>query len=534
MSQQMLENALKVVIVGGGTAGWMTAACLSKALDKKVDVTLVESSNITTVGVGEATFSFIKSFFDFLGLQEHEWMPMCKATYKLAIKFVNWNAAGRHFFHTFEGYDSVGGFSMLEWWLKLKRYSEPFDHSCFTVPILCENQKSPRYVDGKAFDHRTQYWFSPEYIAEKRLITIADDVALPPPYAYHFDANLVAEFLKHFATQRGVKQIVDDMLDVKLGENGSIEYITTREHGDIRGDLFIDCTGFRGLLINQALGEPFISFSESLLGDRAIAMQIPTDGEKNGINPYTTATALSSGWVWDIPLYERNGTGYVYSSAFLSQEEAEQEFRQHLGAASDNCSASHIKIRVGRNRNSWVKNCVAIGLSSGFVEPLESTGIFFIQHAIEQLIYHFPNQSFREESRQNYNKAIANCIDAIRDFLILHYHATDRNNTEFWRAVKHDIQVPNELQERLKLWKIRLPNDKNIDPNYHGFKSGSYAVMLLGLNYVPQESLPVLDHLDEQKAIDAFSSLKKRSSYLNTTLPSHYEYLTQMYAMSKR
>ncbi|MBE9035180.1 tryptophan halogenase family protein [aff. Roholtiella sp. LEGE 12411] len=519
----MSHNVQNIVIVGGGTAGWMTAAYLGKALSKNVQITLIESSNVTTIGVGEATFSTIKVFFDFLGLQEREWMQKCNATYKMAIKFVNWNAAGRHFYHPFQRYDSVDGFDVSEWWLKMKKDREAFDYSCFLIPMLCDNKKSPKYVNGKVFDDKVKDIFSEDNNGEKNILA---NLKVQYPYAYHFDANLLARFLKDYAMQRGVKQIVDDVVKVDITEKGSIDCIHTEKHSTISGDLFVDCTGFRGLLINKALGEPFISFSESLLCDSAIAMQIPTDIKKDGINPYTTATALSSGWVWNIPLYGRVGTGYVYSSAFISPEEAEQEFRQHLGAASDDRKATHIKMRIGRNRNSWVKNCVAIGLSSGFVEPLESTGIFFIQHGIEELVSHFPDKSFNEDLIRSYNKAVANCIDGVREFLTLHYCASDRCDTPFWKASKQDIVVPEELHEKLRLWKSRLPNNKNINQNYHGFESYSYSVMLLGLNYMPNSNLPILDLINDQNALSVFNAIKERAEYLSVTLPSQYDYLT--------
>jgi tryptophan halogenase len=521
----MSQSIKRIVIVGGGTAGWMTAAYLGKALNQNVNITLVESSNITTVGVGEATFSTIKLFFDFLGLQESEWMPKCNATYKMAIKFVNWNAEQRHFYHPFQRYDTVDGFDLSEWWLKMKKDRDAFDYSCFLIPSLCDNQKSPRYLNGKVFDDKVQNLFAQEQNHQENTLA---NLKIQYPYAYHFDANLLARFLKDYAMQRGVKQIIDDVEAVDLNNNGTIDCIQTKNHSSINGDLFIDCTGFRGLLINKALDEPFISFSESLFCDSAIAMQIPTDTIKDGINPYTTATGLSSGWVWDIPLYGRKGTGYVYSSAFISPEEAEKEFRQHLGAASDEHKAKHIKMRIGRNRNSWVKNCVAIGLSSGFVEPLESTGIFFIQHGIEELVSHFPDGSFNETMIQSYNKAIANCIDGVREFLTLHYCASNRSDTPFWKATKQDIVVPEELRERLRLWKIRLPNNKNINQNYHGFDSYSYSVMLLGLNYMPDRSLPILNLIDDRNAIYVFNAIKEKTEYLNSTLPSHDEYLTHV------
>ena len=521
----MLQKIESIIIVGGGSAGWMTAAYLNKALGESVQIKLIESATISTIGVGEATFSTIKLFFDFLGLDESEWMPQCNAAYKLAIKFVNWNAEGRHFYHPFQRYEIVDGFNIAEWWLKLKEDMNAYDYSCFTIPALCDRKRSPRYLDGRVFDSKVEEQFKPEQAFQKNVLL---DLKIQYPYAYHFNASLLANFLKDFAVQNGVKQVLDDVVDVKLAEDGSIAHITTREQGDIKGDLFIDCTGFRGLLINKALGEPFIPFSESLLCDSAVAVQVPRDIATDGINPYTTATALNAGWVWNIPLYGRDGTGYVYSSAFASKEEAENEFRKHLGSASDKLNPLHIKMRIGRSRNSWVKNCVAIGLSSGFVEPLESTGIFFIQHGIEQLIADFPNKSFNEELVKSYNKAVANCIDGIRDFLILHYYGSSRCDTPFWEATMHELMIPEALKELLDLWKIRLPNNRNINQNYHGFESYSYSVMLLGLGYRPESSLPALDHINDRKAWATFRAIKERANYLCSTLPSQYEYLSAM------
>jgi tryptophan 6-halogenase len=425
--------AKSVTIVGGGTAGWMTAAYLKKAAPS-VNVTLVESATIRTIGVGEATFSTIKLFFDFLGLEEQDWMPSCNATYKLAIKFANWRTDGAYFYHPFQRYETVDGYNMAEWWLKLKQGDEAFDRSCFTIPEICDRKLSPRFFDGRVFDDKVQDYFAGNRRPKNSFLS---DHKVQYPYAYQFDASLLADFLKTYAMQRGVKQVIDEVNDVQLAEDGSIDHIITQSHGSIHGDLFVDCTGFRGLLINKALEEPFISFSESLLCDSAIALQVPSDIENDGINPYTTATAMNYGWAWNIPLYGRVGTGYVYSSAFTSKEDAETEFRNHLGPAAEGLRANHIKIRVGRTRNSWVKNCVAIGLSSGFVEPLESTGIFFIQHGIEELVSHLPGDSIDPEMVRSYNRVVAEGIDGVRDFLTLHYCTTERTDTEFWRAVKN-------------------------------------------------------------------------------------------------
>lgn len=501
----------------------MTASHLKKALPG-IEITLIESSSIKTIGVGEATFSTIKLFFDFLGLDESEWMPSCNASYKLAIKFVNWRAAGGHFFHPFQRYEIADGFNLGEWWFKLKRNEEPFDYACFLIPPMCDAQSSPRFLDGRVFDDKVQDYFTVDLRGKKNILA---DHKVQYPYAYHFDAKLLADFLQGYAIRRGVRQVVDDVAEVRLREDGSIDHLVTRENGAIQGDLYVDCTGFRGLLINQMLGEPFLSFSESLLCDSAVAMQVPRDIRTYGINPYTTATALTCGWVWNIPLYGRIGTGYVYSSRFLSPEEAEMEFRRHLGPVADGLDASHIRMRIGRCRNSWTKNCVAIGLASGFVEPLESTGIFFIQHGIEELVNHFPNVEIDQATVKSYNRVVGDCIDGVRDFLILHYRASDRMDTDFWKATKQ-VEVPEALGERLDLWKHRLPNPRTINQSFHGFEAYSYSVMLLGLNYWPSSSLPALDHIGDERALHTFNLLREKAQRLASTLPSQLEYLTHV------
>ncbi len=521
--------AKSIVIVGGGSSGWMTASYLRKAL-KGVDITLVEAPHIKTIGVGEATFSTIKLFFDYLGLEEHEWMPRCNAAYKLAIKFVNWRKQGGHFYHPFQRYDMVDGYSSAEWWLKLKRNQEAFDYSCFTIPALCDAKRSPRYLDGRVFDEKVQNYFADGDRVPNAFLA---EHAVQYPYAYHFDAGLLANFLEEHSTQRGVRKVADEVMEVALKEDGSISHIVTKNNGPISGDLFVDCTGFRGLLINQALKEPFISFSDVLLNDSAVALQVPVDVRSRGMEPFTTATALSAGWCWNIPLYGRLGTGYVYSSQFLSKDEAEAEFRAYLGPMADECKANHIKMRIGRTRNSWVKNCVAIGLSSGFVEPLESTGIFFIQHGIEELVNHFPGAEIDEAVVRSYNQTVAHAIDGVKDFLTLHYCVTDRDDTPFWQAVRN-IKVPDHVAESVELWNRRLPNAKNTNPAYHGFESYSYSVMMLGLGHEPATSLPALDGMDDTNALEMFRNVKKRSEYLVSTLPSQFEYLTHVRQRARR
>ena len=521
------HKTFRVVIVGGGSSGWMTAAYLSRAFGCSVSIQLIESPTISTVGVGEATFSDLHLFFEFLGLQEEDWMQECNAAYKIAIRFEDWNAERRAFYHPFERLEIVNGRSIAEWWLKLQPAA--FDRTCYVTSVVCDAQRSPRFLDGRVYDSKTEGHIGTTR-SEKPLLL--EDLQIQYPYAYHFDASLFAKYLCKYARQRGVIQLFDEVLEVQLSPAGAIQKLQTREHGAIEGDLFIDCTGFRGLLINQALNEPFISFLQSLPCDRAVAMQVPGNGAVEGMNPFTTATALSAGWAWNIPLYHRVGTGYVYSSACISADEAEKEFRAHLGERSEGCVAQHIRIRVGRNRNSWVKNCVAIGLSSGFVEPLESTGLFFIQHAIEQLVTHFPSNGYKEEAIQSYNRIIGECIDGVREFLTLHYVASSRYDTKFWKLTKHELTVLPDLSERLKLWKTRLPSRRTIRSGYHGFGVHNYCAMLMGLGWRPNRHLAVLDHIDNRDALQAFERIHHKAEGLTRALPSEYEYLRTQYTQT--
>jgi hypothetical protein len=515
----------RIVIVGGGSAGWMTASYLSKALRNVEQITVVESPVIGTIGVGEATFSTIKLFFDYLGLRERDWMPECSGAYKLAIRFVNWTKAKGHFYHPFQRYEMASGMTAADWWLKLERGEEPFDYACFTIPHLCDAMRSPRYLDGTVFDEKVSDFFS-ERCSPPNATILGHSVQYP--YAYHFNAAELAKFLAGYAMERGVVQVLDEVIEVPLGEDGSIAGIRTKEHGILSADLYVDCSGFRGLLINQALGEPFISFNDTLLNDSAVAIQVPRNIEQDGIRPYTTAHAHNAGWSWNIPLYGRDGTGYVYCSQFIDKEEAEREFREFLGPAADKSRANHIKMRIGRCRNAWVKNCVAIGLAGGFVEPLESTGIFFIQHGIEELVNHIPAScDIDEDLVASYNKTIGQCVDGVREFLTIHYYASDRADTPFWKATKQ-IALPDSLRERLRIWKARLPGPRNIYPAFHGFESYSWSVMLLGLNHPPVSPLPMLDHLNDSDARDMFRVIRERAAHLVATLPSQYEYLTQM------
>ncbi len=482
-------------------------------------MTLVESEQVGRIGVGEATFSTVRHFFEYLGLAESDWMPACNATYKLGIRFENWREPGHHFYHPFERQRVVDGFSLTEWWLHDPTTTR-FDSDCFLVGTLCDNQKSPRYLNGALFQ---------EAIAEEGLRrTTLTEQRTQFPYAYHFDAGLLADFLRDYAVRRGVRHVVDDVVHVDQDERGWIGSVRTRGHGELTGDLFIDCTGFRSLLMQGTLGEPFESYQDSLPNDRAVALRVPVDMEQAGLRPYTTATAQDAGWIWTIPLFGRIGTGYVYSGDYCDADTAERTLRAFVGPAADDLEANHIRMRIGRSRRSWVGNCVAVGLSSGFVEPLESTGIFFIQHAIEQLVKHFPDRSWDENLRDSYNGLVARCMDGVREFLVLHYYGAARADNHYWRDTKRR-EIPDELAERIERWRTRLPDAESVYPHYHGFEPYSYVCMLLGLGGIRLQASPALRLLDDRPARREFARVAAQAHSLRESLPTQHEYFAQFH-----
>jgi tryptophan 6-halogenase len=510
--------AKSVLIAGGGTAGWMTATYLQATFGDRVSVTLVESAAIATIGVGEATFSTIRHFFNHIGLDERDWMPACNATYKLGIRFTDWRGPGHDFYHPFERPTVVNGYPLTDWWLRC-RPTERFDRDCYVIANMCDAMRAPFSLAGRLFEN------GGSTLGEGQRTTLADEDT-QYPYAYHFDAALLAEYLMHLATGRGVRRVVDSVVDVRRSERG-VEGLVTQEHGTLDADLYIDCTGFRGLIMNKALEEPFISFQHLLPNDRAVALRVPVDIEQDGIRPYTTATAQDAGWMWTIPLYGRNGMGYVYASDYCSPEEAERVLRAAAGPAAAELDVNHIRMRIGRSTRSWVRNCVAIGLSSGFVEPLESTGIFFIQYGIEQLVQHFPAGEQDQRLVDHYNELVGRCIDGIAEFLAFHYRGAGRADTAYWRAAK-DRELPGDLAERITVWRSELPDTGSVYPYYHGFEPYSWVALLMGLGGISARPRPVLDLLDPAPAMAEFERLRQRSRQVTAELPSQFDYFTHL------
>jgi tryptophan halogenase len=510
-----------VLVLGGGTAGWMTASYLKKAFPD-VEITLVEAAAIPKIGVGEATVPNLqKVFFDFLGLQEDDWMRHCNAAFKVAVKFVNWRAPRAkgiddHYYHTFGILPNCMNVPLSHYWAlkRLNGHPEAFDYACFKEPPLLDAKLAPRHLDGS----RAMY------------------------YAWHFDAHLVADYLKNVAVGWGVNHVIDQLEHVSLAQDGSIASLRTVQGRTLTADLFVDCSGFRGLLINKALAEPFIDMSDYLINDSAVASAVPNDDAVNGVDPYTSAIAMNSGWTWKIPMLGRFGTGYVYSSKFATEDSAAREFCELWGLNEKEANLNKIRFRVGRNRRAWVKNCVSIGLSSCFVEPLESSGIYFIYAAIYQLAKHFPDKSFNPVLIDRFNKEIETMFDDTRDFIQMHYLTTPREDTPFWRANKHELTLSDDVQYKLQTYKAGLAVNMPVvgEDTYYGsfdaefrnfWTNGSFYCILAGMGWEPAQALPAIRYRSDaiEQAENMFREVKRQSAELKAKLPTNHQFLQRLH-----
>ncbi|MFD7443588.1 tryptophan halogenase family protein [Streptomyces sp. NPDC059909] len=527
----MSNRIQKVVILGGGTAGWMTASYLAKAFGETVEFTVLEAPSIPKIGVGEATIPNLQRvLFDFLGLDEDEWMRECNASYKMGIKFINWRTGGEgeaaprpygsstdHFYHCFGILPNHDRLPLSHYWTHQKltgQTDEAFDYACYREPPVLDAKLAPKTPDG-------QRWTN---------------------YAWHFDAQQVADMLRRFATERQkVRHIQDEMTEALLDQRGFITALRTKGGLQLDADLFVDCSGFRGLLINQAMREPFLDMSDFLLNDRAVATAVPHDDAQHGVEPYTSAIAMKSGWTWKIPMLGRFGSGYVYSSRFADQDEATDEFCRLWNLDPKGTDFNHVRFRVGRNRRTWVKNCVSIGLSSCFLEPLESTGIYFITAAIYQLAKHFPDKRFDPVLIDSFNREIEIMFDDSRDFIQAHFSFAPRMDTPFWRANK-ELRLADGFQEKIAMYRSGLAVNMavtdettyydNFEAEFRNFwQNSNYYCIFAGLGMTPDRTLPELTHrpasIDSADAV--FAEIKKKQSELLSTLPTTYDHLRRLH-----
>lgn len=481
-----------IIIVGGGTSGWIAAAVLSASLARdSVAITVVDSSEIGTVGVGEATIPPIRQLNFMLGLDEDEVMRRTNATFKLGIEFVNWGAVGDRYFHPFgsHGHD-LSGIQFHHHWLRT-REGALSDYSIATAAAYAGRFARP-----------------------------TDDPRDPLSklsYALHFDAALYADVLREAALKNGVKHVDARIAGVTLeGETGFVDTLQLSDGGAVQGDLFIDCSGFKGLLIEDALKTGYIDWSHWLPMDRAIAVPSAVTGPTQ---PYTRATAGAAGWQWRIPLQHRVGNGHVYCSQFMNDDEAEAHLLGNLDGAAL-ATPRHLRFTTGRRRLCWNKNVIALGLASGFVEPLESTSIHLVQRGVAILMALFPTGGIVQAEVDLYNKLMTAEYDDVRDFVILHYKQTQRDDTPFWRQVR-DMSVPESLAQRMAVFANlgRLV----LDPR-ELFREKSWSTVMLGQGLSPQGYDPQADLIPEAEVRNILRGIKSAIKSRANTLPTHDDF----------
>jgi 2-polyprenyl-6-methoxyphenol hydroxylase-like FAD-dependent oxidoreductase len=418
---------LRVVILGGGTAGWMTACLMARAWPAAA-ITLVEAPNIPIVGVGEGSTPQLRAFFRLLGLEEAEWMPPCAATYKAGIGFAGWSEVpgAERYFHPFAS--------------TLDVHTEPRFH----YNALARRRGAD--VDA----HPDRFFLNARLAAERRAPLPAETFPFDATYGYHFDAHLVGEVLRDHAVARGVTHRRAKVEHVAVSETGEIEYLALDDGEHLTADLFVDCSGFRSVIAQQALGVRFLPFAENLFNDAAVVL--PTPPAPDGTDAQTLSTALSNGWSWRIPLRNRHGNGYVYASRYCSADEAETELRTHLGLLDDPTPARHLTMKVGRVETSWTGNCLAVGLSQGFVEPLEATALHVVQATVEGFVRAFEQGGFTPAHRDAFNAEITRRIEGIRDYLVAHYRLNRRTATDYWRDNAGHDRLSESLKALMTCW----------------------------------------------------------------------------------
>jgi len=457
-----LKKPKKLLIVGGGTAGWMAANLIASRWTD-VDVCLLESKDIGIIGVGEGSTPHLKFFFDTVGLEESEWMPRCNATYKNGISFAGWSSI--------PGYES---------------YFHPFPaqtDDLMTVPLFFSNIDAR--MQGNDADAHPDHYFLETYLTKENLGPIpSENFPFGVGYGYHFDATLLGQFLAEKAVSRGVKRIFGTITEVILGPNGAISSVRVDDDSLLDADFFVDCSGFKSLLMQGALKASYQSFKDNLFNNSAVVMPSEISGI---IPPETRSTALTNGWAWKIPLTNRFGNGYVYSSDYTTPEQAEFELRKHLGLLDSDTAARHLQMKVGRVEKHWEKNCVAIGLSQGFIEPLEATALALSLETITRFMKHFENGAYTNKFEDLFNKEINAKFDGVRDYIVCHYKVNQRKDTDYWRDNAANTHLSENLSKVLHFWWNSKDFAKDLYAhNLTGsYQAKSWACLLAGYGVFP-------------------------------------------------
>ena len=495
----MNENPIKdIAIIGGGTAGWMAAAALAKVLGRGYTIRLVESEEIGTVGVGEATVPHLKLFNKILEIDEIDFVKKTQGTFKLGIEFVDWSRIGDRYIHGFGtiGHD-YGLLPFHQYWLKALGMGEASDLGAYSLNTAA----APL---GKFMAPAT------DVPPTSPLANIA--------YAYHFDAGLYARYLRAYSEARDVKRIEGKVVRTELrAEDGFIDAVVLESGERIAADLFIDCSGFRGLLIEQALHAGYDDWTHWLPCDRAMAVPSQNAGPPT---PFTRSTARESGWQWRIPLQHRTGNGYVYSSKYLSDDEAAATLLKNLDGPAL-AEPRVLKFTTGMRKKFWIKNCVAVGLASGFMEPLESISIYLIQSGIARLINLFPDSGFSPVVIDRYNAQAAFEFERIRDFLILHYHATMRDDTPFWNYCR-TMSIPEPLENNMRLFR---DSGRFFREAEEMFAITSWVQVMIGQHVDPKRYHPAVDLIPLEELRGLVASVKRVIDNCVAAMPMHQAFI---------
>jgi len=493
------ERLKQILIVGGGSAGWMAAALFAHLFKGLYRVRLVESDEIGIIGVGEATIPAFKKYNELLELDEVEFMKMTKASFKLGIQFNDWDRLGSSYIHGFGviGKD-LGWLRCHQYWLKARAQGAAHDFANYSI--------------NTAASLKNKFMRSRRDMSDSPLSEIA--------YAFHLDAGLYAKFLRGFAERRGVVRTEGKVVSTQLRpENGFIESVTLESGETIAADFFVDCSGFRGLLIEQALHTGYEDWTHWLPCDRALA--IPCE-RAEPFTPYTRATARASGWQWRIPLQHRTGNGHVYCSSFMDEAEAERILRANLDGKAL-AEPNRIRFTTGRRKQVWNKNCLAVGLAAGFMEPLESTSLYLVQSGLIRFVRLFPDLQFDPATIAEFNRQTSFEYERTRDFIVLHYKATERDDSPFWRHCR-DMPIPDTLQRKLELFRS---NGRFFREDDELFGDESWIQVFLGQGVIPRNYDPMADLKSDAQVTQFLGNIESVIAKCVDVMPTHAEFVAR-------